>query len=104
MNAQQLAASLADFYAEDPSRWTQYDEARDSSGQHISAKDPRAVQWCISGAVDKLYPTFCDHDAWMKMRSLMPGGTVVGFNDNPKRTAAEVIAQLRQIASTSAKD
>lgn len=99
MNAQQLAASIADFYAEDPSRWTQHYEARNSCGDPTSAKDPSAVQWCVSGAVDKIYPVFSEHSAWMELRSLMPGWTVVGFNDDPNRTVSEVIAQLRRIAT-----
>ena len=103
MNAQQLAASLADFYAEDPNRWTQNDEARDANGYACSARNPDAVQWCVSGAVDKLYPVFREHEAWMEMRRLMPGGSVVCFNDAPNRTVEEVIAQLRKIA-TEASD
>jgi hypothetical protein len=98
VNGRQLAAAIADFYSEDPKRWTQYESARNPRGDSVSALDRSAVQWCISGAVDKLNPK-CPHSTWMELRSAMPGGTVVGFNDQPNRTVSEVIAQLRVIAT-----
>lgn len=41
---------------ESPERWTREAVARDSKGLSTYAEDPKAVCWCLAGAILKCYP------------------------------------------------
>ena len=36
--------------------WCQESPAQDSAGTKLQALDPRAVKWCVLGAIQKAYP------------------------------------------------
>ena len=36
--------------------WCQRSPAEDSNGKKLEALDPRAVKWCVLGAIQKTYP------------------------------------------------
>ena len=39
----------------DPKRWTQATNARDANGKDVYSCDPKAVMWCMIGAIERIY-------------------------------------------------
>lgn len=50
-----LLAPVRELLA-DPARWTKGCGAKDRNDRPVSARDPRAVCWCLYGAYVKMYP------------------------------------------------
>lgn len=78
----------------DPQNWTQGAEARDENGIAVLATRPNASCFCVLGACISA----CD--GWLVAPALIselgtqigPGMSVVGFNDQPSTTHADVLA------------
>jgi hypothetical protein len=41
-----------------PEVWCQESPAKDARGNKLEAFDPKAVQWCALGAIQKIYPVW----------------------------------------------
>lgn len=79
--------------------WTQGTFARDSEGKQTGWRDPEAACFCVSGAIARanggLWTAWNAFDAYCRKRGFRH---MAEFNDEPRRTQAEVVAALRQAA------
>jgi hypothetical protein len=84
-----------------PEKWTKGVCARDSRGKEIDPESPKAICWCIKGALYKCYP---DDDDWYtaynqlvkaKGYETWKYGGVVSWQDDPRTTYEEVIEVLK---------
>ena len=80
-----------------PERWCKGEMACDADGNGVSANNPMAVSFCISGAAEHILPR--DFGRWSRIRdslyALLPDGdAITGFNDADDRTHPEVLALL----------
>ena len=84
----------------DPKRWTKDTYARREDGEPVCSRSPRAVSWCIAGAITKCYP-----DAeYPRMHSIIFNILqkrnvelgIGGFNDDPRTTHDQVVALLKE--------
>lgn len=87
--------------------WIQEDMALDSEGYEVPPTHHDAIQWCLLGAIDAVYPI--DERSIVVARvadrirgwGLMPrpdlsdDQVLVGWNDEPTRTVDEVIELLK---------
>lgn len=79
--------------------WCQGVSARDHVRREVLALNPDATQWCLLGAINAAYPNA------IARREAISGYLIdkIGhlrfaqWNDDPKRTQAEVIAMLQSI-------
>jgi hypothetical protein len=85
--------------------WTQGVYARDAEGHILGAGTaPEAVCFCALGAIEHIGGHGAPAKAFLA-RHIMPEGyrstthTVGSFNDDPRRTQAEVVAKLREAAT-----
>lgn len=79
--------------------WCQGVSARDNRGHSCSPISTSATQWCLIGALNAAYP---EHNKYREkiVSKLILRITHLRFaewNDNPKRTQAEVVAVLQAI-------
>lgn len=87
----------------DESRWTKNAFARDASGNEVSSRNSTAVCWCVGGAFNKCYPTFDNESidervrVREKLEAKLGGCVIVSWNDDPKRTFAEVKALVEEL-------
>ena len=91
---------------EKPESWCQGMFAKTKEGIMVHPISPNASQWCISGAIHKVYRD--DHvlnsaelEAFRKLLDVLdyPNNfyaSIVGWNDDSKRTHAEVLALLKE--------
>jgi hypothetical protein len=80
-----------------PEKWTQGTFARDEHGESCVAYGPSAVQWCVLGALQRVYDQDLDrrHQAY---RCLMHAVTDPSlWNDDPKQTWQEVRDKLKEL-------
>ena len=82
--------------------WCQSTFARDRLGNEVSSYDEGAVAWCMVGAIHK---AFEDGDAMPTkdeylsiLQGILPNGGIPRWNDDPKRTQAEVVAMAQQVS------
>lgn len=80
-----------------PGAWTQGLFARNVGGQLVDFMDPDAVCWCAAGArrrADEGCASVGDGQALAYLNMATPVGFagLVGFNDDPKTTQADVVA------------
>ena len=92
-----------------PEKWTQGCYAVDENDCPIwgtdaydEANHPKAVSFCLSGALKRCYPQRFEEDrAWDKLevaiRSLGLSGNVIAFNDNPD-TTFEMVKEVLELA------
>jgi hypothetical protein len=74
-------------------RWTQGAFARDADGRATIQYSNRACCWCVAGAISAVAQTSDDWSAARDALSLViPGGGLITWADDPKRTHAEVLA------------
>lgn len=108
---QQVAADIAREYRANHCLWTQKVLGRDSDGVNTyDATDPRAVCWCLRGAIDRRLPTgsFAAQRVYEAFdraigREWAPDDDAVYFvdwNDSPGRTVEEVIELCEQVAAS----
>jgi hypothetical protein len=87
--------------------WTQGDIARTAQGQATRPESPDAVCWCAMGALMKVdggypYKAIEAVEAIIrKPRGLPPLRRLAWFNDNKRRTQAEVVAKIREAAAVA---
>lgn len=81
--------------------WCQGAVAKDSDGEEVGAKDPKAVAYCIIGAVQAVTPPTTpdlEDSAFVSLEDWLPsvaGDNYMGlafFNDRPRTTKADVVA------------
>ena len=78
--------------------WCQGSIARDAQGKSCLETSPDAVQWCLYGAVSAAYPYDIQKRGEILDKLPLPTNVPLGrWNDDPKRTQAEVIALLTSI-------
>ena len=105
-----LLKRVAEFFREDPKRWTQGNAARDRFGVAVSERDETAVCWCAIGVVWRLQdsPQFAVAEAALKrlrraIRSDNSESVSVGaWNDYSWRSIEEVIAIFEKAAELPA--
>jgi hypothetical protein len=78
-----------------PDKWTQGVGARDARGREVSPSSKKAKCWCIYGAINKCYGNDGFSLMALRIERLIPT-YVSTWNDNPKRTHAEVIEVLKK--------
>lgn len=74
--------------------WHQGYYARDEHGERRQPTDEHAVAFCAIGALERAgndMPIAAEALAKQALRYAVPGQDVVGFNDAPGRTKAEVL-------------
>jgi len=82
---------------ESPNRWTQRASARTILGDPCDPNHPDAVSFCLIGAVQHVYPDYASRsDAYTKLAPVVGIGAISAFNDNPKRTHAEILDVVRK--------
>jgi hypothetical protein len=80
-----------------PEKWTQGVVARQADGTPCRAHDPRAVAFCVSGAVQRVYyrPGEWIHGAFTTLLHAIGGGRPGDWNDDPQRTWQEAYELLK---------
>ena len=102
----EILVAAADLL-EKPGAWTQGALALGAEGEHVNVDSSSAVCFCVVGAIrrasgyertpEKTIPV---REALCALLGLANDGVaLVAWNDNPKRTPAEVVAALRQAAA-----
>jgi hypothetical protein len=74
----------------DPAHWTQFAMARDSEGQSVAARSPRAVSWCMTGALSYYSDDASWWSAYLRLSTQVDYGRLVEFGNT--HTHAEVLA------------
>ncbi len=72
--------------------WTRGHWARTSGGRPVDYLHPRAVRFCITGAIGKVVPDTRQLSVKIALREQTDSSHLVWFNDAGGRTKAEVIA------------
>jgi hypothetical protein len=89
---------------EQPEGWTRGVLARDSLGRSAPVTSDDACSFCMNGAIIRAAGGFGDA-AWLRACRAVEkaaGGDNIGFNDNPRRKHADVLAAFdRAIAALS---
>ena len=81
----------------DESSWTPASIARDAKGCAVADSSPLACQWCVVGALIKVYPEIGEQiDAWNKLAKIVGGQHMAAWNDRRGRTHAEVLEAVRK--------
>jgi hypothetical protein len=80
--------------------WTQGDYAADARGLGVDDHDPRAVRWCLVGALNVACPKGRDYanlrgGAYAELQRELGVGLLSDWNDEPGRTQSEVVAAMR---------
>lgn len=82
---------------EKPESWCQGANARNMAGTPVSSLDDDACKWCLVGAIIKTYPYALDRaKIHVKIKSIV-FKDATSWNDDPKRTHAEVLALLKEV-------
>lgn len=79
------------------SKWTQRVFARDNTGSCTFVNDPKAVQWCLAGAIEKCYHrlhTEIVDQLWKTLGSNLHR-SITEWNDANDRTYEEVYELLK---------
>lgn len=90
----------------DPKRWIKGSYARDDKSRSVLVHSPRAICWCLSGAVCKIYRNPNDRAMvrniietsilkLVKLNKLHVPVSIVGFNDFPLTTHKDVMKVLK---------
>lgn len=85
--------TVADLLS-DSSKWCQHAAALDASGAATDPSYPSAVQWCLVGAVEKIY----SHERYAILTRLSDyllaytrlSSQIIAWNDSDKRTFEDV--------------
>ena len=84
--------------------WTQGCSARDENDKKCGEEDPKAVCYCVYGAIAKSSQTL-KYSKSLKLPfdilrdSAGITGGIISWNDHPDRTKEEVIAALRGVSN-----
>ncbi len=74
-------------------KWCKGSNAKDENGIAVIPESPRAIKWCLVGAVYKTRPFDTVWEDIEKLRAHL-GLVISDYNDAPERTFAEVRAAL----------
>jgi len=78
--------------------WCQGTLARDTQGEACLETSPDAIAWCTYGAIYAAYPNEPQHrESLLDKLQVLFHIPLAKWNDDPKRTQAEVIALLQSI-------
>jgi hypothetical protein len=84
--------------------WTQGAWQRGRSGREVKPDSPRAVCWCVGGAIEHVSSIGIGSAAMTELRDHLSVMFISEWNDAPERTQAEVVAKLREAAMLSERD
>jgi hypothetical protein len=78
--------------------WTQGVAARNKRGNRVCFDSPRAIKWCAIGAIENAHgDTHAKFtEATSKLLAVIQTQNITGWNDDPERTHAEVIAAFEK--------
>jgi hypothetical protein len=76
--------------------WTQGEFARDVEGNAVDWSSDMAVCWCTEGAIFAALPLGERKEALNKVLRAIGLTSLIGWNDDPKRTKAEVEAAFEK--------
>lgn len=79
-----------------PGAWCQGTSALDANGEEVDPLEEVACRWCAIGAMrrcGRIDMVFDDREA---LRAVIGRSSIVGWNDDPARTQAEVVDALRR--------
>lgn len=90
---------------EKPGAWTQGTFARSEDGQRVDMWSQEAKCFCVGAAIQRIegrhrYGAWNRFDGLTRQRGFRH---MAEWNDDPKRTQAEVVATLRQAAERAAR-
>ena len=77
--------------------WCREAFALDKHGRNVQSRSPKAVQWCIQGALIAVKDTSNSYCLLVDRHYKMFGEFFMAFNDAPNRTQAEVIKRLKAL-------
>lgn len=79
--------------------WCQKVFAKSRDGWSTHADSPDAIKWCLVGALTAAYPEANEERSLLtyKLIDKLNGLGFAAWNDDPKRTQAEVVALLQSI-------
>lgn len=88
-----------------PKRWCQGKFAKDGYGNGCSVDDERAYQFCAAGAVEKAAGGVVEdfHEAAEALSRCVRGGSVIGFNDAPRRKHEQILAAFDKAIARAEK-
>jgi len=82
---------------EKPEHWTTGQFARDAEGRGCHSHSTRAVSWCARGAIEKCYKDLTVFPALERLWEAIGARVgIINWNDDPKRTHAQVVAMLKK--------
>jgi len=81
--------------------WTQGDNALDARREPTEPQMSDATCWCLEGALQRFGGR---HLAYQAVRRVIGESNLWGWNDDPQRTQAEVVAALRKAAAIARGD
>jgi hypothetical protein len=81
--------------------WTQNSEARTADGRCVKAYNHDAVAFCAGGAVDRACFDLAIPEWTYEEIADLIGQGYADWNDDPRRTKAQVVARLREVADVS---
>ncbi len=97
---QTKAKPVYEFFHGHPERWCQGALARTAHANVCAVEDPRAVQFCLVGAVCFLHDAPCEREDILKRlhESLLKRlhESLPSFNDSPSTTFADVLALVQR--------
>jgi len=77
--------------------WTQEAYARNAKGDIVTPLSKDAVCWCLMGAMQKCYPSAKKRFRVLdRIKSLLPGGRMVCFNDRQDQTIKGIRRLVKQ--------
>lgn len=83
----------------DETKWCQHAEAITVNSIYVFPYDPRAVRWCLVGAVKRCYIGY--DNCLERITEAIPADerreNVAEWNDAPERTYADVVGMLRRL-------
>lgn len=87
-------STVAELLA-DPARWCQHEIACRENGYACPVEDPKAVRWCLVGALERVYGRAETVRLMPRIVAAIPGsGFMATFNDT--HTHAEVLELVRR--------
>jgi hypothetical protein len=81
---------------EKPERWTKGWFARTEAGEKVAPRDPRAVCWCVEGALCKILNLPTITTAGVDARNELECAYDLDATYNDNRTHADVLALLKR--------
>jgi hypothetical protein len=86
---------------ESPERWAQGFFAFNQDGDTRSPRSDEACKWCVFGAIKRIYSGSAEDEAFYKLNDIIHESDprfilMVNWNDDPKRTHAEVLEAVRK--------